>query len=297
MKIDNKGEIVPNKHNLLELSTILGENISNEITNCLPILMPDGEGDNFKYLVDKEGQSFYHNDRLDALSSISSFIADESIKQTAIFPIKLDTKDKKLISEWTFYTGEVSSLGHIKSQYDALISALLSALQKKELNISETYLPLHFLIRHSLELAFKDNSLEVFKVLTQNKQKDCVQEHSLVKLFNIIGPFIKEVSDKLPEMDEIKKQIEKYLPMTEKLCETFHKLDSRSLSFRFPVDQKGNCINIPFEKNMLFESINAYQVADAFISLSITLLKYEGYLMDDYPQIYDEYFIENYGHP
>ncbi len=300
MSLDAKGIRVQNTHNLSELINELGENFSQEFVNRLEILMPKEEGDNFKYLENKKGQRFYQNNEiLDVLPSIFSFITDENVKKMAIFPVFLDLNDKILRGEWRFYTREVYTLGQIKTQYDSLISELLSAIKNDELRIDDVYLPLLFLIRHSLELAFKDNASELYEILSKKQQDNCHKSHSLVALFNIVDFYVKKVmddKDMLPDSDVIRKDIEKYLPMSENLCTTIHKMDCNSFSFRFPIDRDGNSIKIPFERNLLCDSVSTYQEADAFISLSIGFLKYNNnFFLKKYPKLFDDYFAEQYG--
>ena len=64
--------------------------------------------------------------------------------------------------------------------------------------------------------------------------------------------------------------------MTEQLIKNMHELDNRSLSFRFPVDENETIIIIPFTRNVLSDAVATYQIADPFISLCISVLKYEG---------------------
>ena len=283
MSLDAKGIQVQNTHNLSELINELGENFSQEFVVRLDILMPRGEGDNFKYIEDKVGQRFYRNDEpLDVLPLIFSFITDENVKKMAIFPGVLDINDKILKWEWSFHTGEVSSLGQIKTQYDSLISELLSAIKNDELRIDDVYLPLLFLIRHSLELAFKDNASELYEILSKKQQDNCHKSHSLVALFNIVDFYVKKVmddKDMLPDSDVIRKDIEKYMKTMEQ-CDL----------------ADGNSIKIPFERNLLCDSVSTYQEADAFISLSIGFLKYNNdFFLKKYPKLFDDYFAEQYG--
>ena len=78
--------------------------------------------------------------------------------------------------------------------------------------------------------------------------------------------------------DSIKNEIDRYLPIVKNLSNSLHAIDNASRSFRFPVDRDGNTIKIPLSKCILSESIDAFQKADSFISLSLSVLAYYGFL-------------------
>ena len=62
------------------------------------------------------------------------------------------------------------------------------------------------------------------------------------------------------------------------LSNSLHAIDNASRSFRFPVDRDGNTIKIPLSEDILAKSVDVFQNADSFISLSLSVLAYEGYL-------------------
>jgi hypothetical protein len=155
----------------------------------------------------------------------------------------------------------------------------LNSIKSDELKIEHVYLPLLFLIRHSLEVGFKDNISEVFDCLTNSQKKKYCSKHSLEALLNIVIQFIDEAQKNFTSLDDtIQKELAYYMPLTEQLMKTMHELDNRSLSFRFPVDENGIFMNVPFSRNVLSDAVAAFQTADPFISLSLSVLKYEGYI-------------------
>ena len=276
-KIANEGQLVPNTHSLTLLTQELKVQLSQRFLDSLSILKPEGEGDNFRYIKSEDGNRHYNGELLDVLSSLSLFVESDEIKNTGLFTCQLNINDKKLKHEWTLYTIETQTLGHIKTQYDDLIITLLHEIKSIELNTYDIYLPLLFLIRHSLELGYKDNIAEVQTKLTNSQIKKATQSHSLVSLNNIIEQFVVETRSTMTAKDDsIKNEIDRYLPIVKNLSSNLHAIDNASRSFRFPIDRDGNTIKIPLSKRILSESVDAFQKADSFISLSLSLLSFYG---------------------
>ena len=278
-KIANEGQLVPNTHSLTLLTQELKGQLSQRFLDSLSILKPEGEGDNFRYIKSEDGNRHYNGELLNVLSSLSLFVESDEIKKTGLFTCQLNKNDKMLKHEWTLYTTDTQTLGHLKTQYDDLISTLLHAIKSGDLNIADIYLPLLFLIRHSLELGYKDNIAEVQTKLTNSQIKKATQSHSLVSLNNIIEQFVVEARSTMTTKDDsIKNEIDRYLPIVKNLSNSLHVIDNASRSFRFPVDRDGNTIKIPLSEDILAKSVDAFQNADSFISLSLSVLAYEGYL-------------------
>jgi len=278
-KIANEGQLVPNTHSLTLLTQELKGQLSQRFLDSLGILKPAGEGDNFRYIKSEDGNRHYNGELLNVLSSLSLFVESDEIKKTDLFTCQLNKNDKMLKYEWTLYTTDTQTLGHLKTQYDDLISTLLHAIKYRELNTADIYLPLLFLIRHSLELGYKDNIAEVQTKLTNSQIKKATQSHSLVSLNNIIEQFVVETRSTMTAKDDsIKNEIDRYLPIVKNLSNNLHAIDNASRSFRFPVDRDGNKIKIPLSEDILAKSVDAFQNADSFISFSLSVLAYEGYL-------------------
>ncbi len=278
-KLADGGKTIRDSHDLKELAVDLGDSALLNFANNADVLRPNSQGDCFKYILDKDGTKHFNSEILDVLPCVYSFLSIPGLN-TNRFDMKMfDVNSKKLRHEWSFYTIETRTLGHIKTQYDFLISSILKSIKIGDLKIEQVYLPLLFLIRHSLEVGFKDNISEVYDSLTNSQKKKYSGKHSLETLLNIVIQFVEEAQKNFTSLDgTIQKEIAYYRPMTEQLMKNMHELDNRSLSFRFPVDENGIFMNIPFSYRMLSDAVSAYQTADPFISLSISILKYDGFL-------------------
>lgn len=278
-KLADGGKTIRDSHDLKELAMNLGDSALLNFANNADVLRPDGQGDCFKYTLDKDGTKHFNSEILDVLPCVLSFMSISGMNIHGLDLKMFDVNSKKLRYEWSFYTIETGTLGHIKTQYDFLISSILKSIKIGDLKIEQVYLPLLFLIRHSLEVGFKDNISEVYDSLTNSQKKKYSGKHSLETLLNIVIQFVEEAQKNFTSLDgTIQKEIAYYRPMTEQLMKNLHDLDNRSLSFRFPVDENGIFMNIPFSRNVLSDAVAAYQTADPFISLSISVLKYEEYL-------------------
>ena len=269
-KISNEGNVGPTILTKHSLALVKGE--SQRFLDSLGILKPAGEGDNFRYIKSEDGNRHYNGELMNVLSSLSLFVESDEIKKTGLFTCQLNKNDKMLKHEWTLYTTDTQTLGHLKTQYDDLISTLLHAIKSGDLNIADIYLPLLFLIRHSLELGYKDNIAEVQTKLTNSQIKKATQSHSLVSLNNIIEQFVVEARSTMTAKDDsIKNEIDRYLPIVKNLSNNLHAIDNASRSFRFPIDRDGNTIKIPLSEDILAKSVDAFQNADSFISLSLSV--------------------------
>lgn len=278
-KIANEGRLVPITHSLTMLTQEIRGQLSQQFLDSLIVLEPDGEGDNFRYINSEDGNRHYNGELLDVLSSLFLFLESDEIKITGLFTCQLNINDKMLRHEWTLYTIDTQTLGHIKTQYDDLIITLLYEIKLGELKTVDIYLPLLFLIRHSLELGYKDNLSEVITRLNKSQIKKFQEKHSLESLYNIVSQFVIDARSRMTSSDEtIMREIDNYLPIVKSLSGILHNIDSASHSFRFPVDKNGQPIALPLSVNALAESVDAIQKADPFISLSLSVLAYYGFL-------------------
>ncbi len=146
-------------------------------------------------------------------------------------------------------------------------------------DINRIYLPLLFLIRHSLELGLKSNLQQAKKISSDKvpeKQYDKI--HSLSKLYNCFGGedgYLSKLD--LTKMSvDTKKQFDKYKSEYEDLNEVVHQLDKNSKYFRYPVDSKGRNHPLNFSKNGLFEILKLYYLTDPFTSFTLDVLNDEG---------------------
>ncbi len=185
--------------------------------------------------------------------------------------------NKKNIWDLTFHMTESKGLGQIRTQYDGVIEFLVEGILYEDYNINKIYIPLLFLIRHSLEIALKFNIEEARKYSINVSDKNLNDIHSLQKLYSLIGGYDGYLSkldiDKMPF--KMKKQYDKYKLNYEELNEIIHQLDKNSRYFRFPVDSKGNYHSINMKKDDIYKVLKLYYFTDTFITfLNAVLVEY-----------------------
>ncbi len=190
-----------------------------------------------------------------------------------------DYDDKKIKWDLTFHMGECPNLGCIRTQYDEVIKYLIEGVLSDNYDINRIYLPLLFLIRHSLELGLKSNLQQAKKISSDKvpkKQYDKI--HSLSQLYNCFGGedgYLSKLD--LTKMSvETKKQFDAYKSEYEDLNEVVHQLDNNSNYFRYPVDSKGKNHPLYISNNGLFRILKLYYLTDPFTSFTLDVLNDEG---------------------
>lgn len=174
---------------------------------------------------------------------------------------KIDLPSK---TDWCRYYGE----------YKQFVNFTFRELKGGE--VTSISLPLAFCIRHTLELGYKMNLLELVKVSDleakfKYKGKD---GHKIGDLHKEFDSQIKAVFKKFNIDQEIIKQYNSLNEDLEKLKSQLHKLDEFSFAFRYPV--KNNGITPNFEKHEDFrknQSINFKEIKELY-DQSILLLTY-----------------------
>jgi len=275
---------IPLSHSFSELETAFKKfEIPLKFTQITKQIAFDEDGACYRYLQKKDGTSYFtYEDKIhlaniaETYSSISSsgFSMDSIAKS-------FDYKNRRLQWDLTLHLGECHTLGQIRTQYDNTIELLIDGVILNNIDINKIYLPLLYLVRHSLELALKDNIIELQrgKVLSE---KDINSEHSLVRLYNIYSKFL-EALDKSQLPEETANQLTLYQEQYKQLNDTIHNLDTNSRYFRFPVDGDGKAYQINLKKLKLIEILKLYYLTDPFITFTNYVLEDHGVIRLDWP--------------
>jgi hypothetical protein len=205
-----------------------------------------------------------------------------SIKQNEVLDLKsisekIDFLDKRIIWDLTFHLHECRYLGQLRTQYDSTVEFLLDGIVRNNFSFDLLYLPILFLIRHSLELGLKDNIQEIQSMSNLIKQTTLTNEHSLFKLYKYFDDFLSQID--INQLDGTSKlQLIDFRVKYSKLNGTIHDLDSNSLFFRYPVDKKGNKHDLKAEKLNFINVLRLYYFTDPFISFTTAVLVENGVL-------------------
>lgn len=275
--IVSKNKDVPTTHSLTELAEALNED-SKEFICQMGILFCDTEGDCFRYLSDwNEFKDMKKT--LEAFDSCNMFIDFYNRNKTDnCQSLESLPNSRKLSNELCFHPSENRTLGHYATSYDFAISYLLTQIQNGKISIQNTYLPLLFFYRHTLELKLKEELKTLGSSASDKHRRYILHEHSVSKLSNAFEQYvnvgIKQIND-----HDFKSQSEKYLSETKKFKDLIHNLDKNSQYFRYPLDKtEEKQLTISLKKDSIFNIHKFYQSTDSFLSFAIPYLNELGYI-------------------
>lgn len=289
LNLNNRKIETPTTHELSELLKLFPDKniIPTEFEDIINIIEKDKDGACYRYAINKETDQTYFKlgDTLELYKLLTNHKISENTSEFIVGKIyeKTDFNNKE---KWdlTFHLGEASKLGQIRTQYDLCIETLALGVLKNKFDIKKLYIPLMFMIRHSLELALKSNIHEVQEVPSLIKDKDFSHEHSLSKLFNCYNDYLKKLN--LEDISTaLKIQIKEYIEKYNRLNELVHQLDKNSQYFRFPFDNKGNLHKISGSRINFIDMLKLYYYTDPFITFNNNVLKECGLLemsIDEY---------------
>ncbi len=271
---------IPNTHDLKELIDSFDnqELVPFDFKNIALRFNYDSDGACFRYYINnRTGKPFFdYGDRIEISELIKDYNRLESSESFKIEQIceSFDYDNRRKKWDLTFHMGECCGLGHIRTQYDEVIEFLVEGVLFENYDINKVYLPLLFLVRHSLEIALKFNILEARKLTTIVSDRKIEKIHSLETLYNLFGGsngYINKLD--IEKMDiKTKEQLENYKQQYESLNSTIHQLDTNSMFFRFPVDNKGKNHSIYMRGHRLFEILKLYYLTDPFITFTNNVL-------------------------
>ena len=181
-------------------------------------------------------------------------------------------------SEWWRYFGE----------YQYSVDLLFKSLTGGEITVVS--LPLAFLIRHTLELGYKMNLLELEKV-SDIKAKIKYKGKSAHKIDDLHREFeiqMNAVFDKYKAEKKIIKQFNKLNSKLKGLKKIIHKLDDLSYAFRYPVKNDGITPN--FDKKSIDDKsdvINFKEIKELYDD-SVLLIKYSTDVVDEIIKEYEK---------
>jgi hypothetical protein len=283
LNLYNKKLSIPNSHVFKDLIAAYpeGYKFQASLIKILYLIDLDKDGSCYRYAVNKDTNANYftHKDIIKVHEILQLHYSINNTTEFEIGTIFPKTEFSKM-KKWdlTFHLGEASLLGQLRTQYDHCIEVLVVGILEERFDVNELFVPLMFLIRHSLELALKSNIIEVQKFSTLIKSKDYSNEHSLARLFNCYRDYLTKLdSSKLPQ--ELNEEIEAYLDKYAKLNEVIHQLDNNSQHFRFPTNGKGELHKIQLSKISFIDVLELYYYTDPFLTFSNNVLEVNGILI------------------
>ena len=246
------------KHNIKDLyrEATISDNRFLQAFTCLNC---DSEGDCWRYLLGGEVAQSSIVDPVEAFNACNYYCSVLS-QDTSLAH---HSTDKKLLNELTFHLRECGTLGLIGTQYDWAITDLLSSIKGKEISINDIYLPLLFLLRHSLEIKLK-YALEVLSYRLTDKERRKIMTHSVKTLYEILYLHISKDIDAITDVG-FKDKTQELCDATEKYKDIISSLDANSFSFRFPIDKGGNKASFIPQPNDVANILSLYWDSDPFL--------------------------------
>ncbi|MBE6342150.1 MAG: hypothetical protein E7065_02010 [Lentimicrobiaceae bacterium] len=269
--------ITENTHSLKELFEKT-EGLPDDLLSQLDVLRCDGDGGDFRYITDKEDNHYFKDDILYILNPLKFFLNLVGID------IELPNEPK---GRYEIHTSGLYAMGQMATDYDESVYLIIKGIIENEISINDVYMPLFYLIRHSMELSLKQNLLDAGEeYLDQKIIKKIKNEHSICKLFNCFDHIIDIALDNISEDDgtyeEFKKETIRLQGELEKIQKNVHDLDTNSYYYRFPTDRHGNPHNIKINTDVLKYILKVREKVDAYLIFAIPVLQQYGFLECDY---------------
>jgi hypothetical protein len=270
---------VPITHNFTELTQEFDKGqIPISLLNSIKYINRDEDGSCYRYYRNKTTKRpyFSQQDKIHLAQILKEYNSTKDASNFSLGTIcrEFEYDNRKIKWALTLHVGGDYRLAQIRTQYDQIFELLIDAVLTRGLGIDIVLLPILFLIRHSLELALKDNITELQPVSNFIKPKDIEGEHSLTTLYNIYRDFLDKIDiGKLPLSTQ--NQLREYMHGYKQLNDVIHMLDHNSRYFLYPVDKDGKPHRIRFSKIGLVEILRLYYFTDPFIN-------YTNYVLEDY---------------
>ncbi|MET3113465.1 hypothetical protein AAKU52_001190 [Pedobacter sp. CG_S7] len=232
-------------HNIDQLLSELGID-TNSILYSNINLDFNSEGDSLKYYFDSSGTRFLNSDtKVDLTKILVEY--NEALTELQYFK-KIDVANnysRAEVCNLTFCLNETKNDNHIAHEYEQLVDRIFRFVSTGQININQCFLPVYFLIRHSIEISLKSLIREAREFSDAVKKKKIDLEHSLVGLLNVYSDYL-DKTDAAALSNVLQDQLHDYRMKAEEFIDVLHELDSDSMRFRFPTDQN----NTPYQLNI-----------------------------------------------
>jgi len=281
--IEKQGKAIPLTHDFNELFNEFNDSLPppSELKTIIEKIDFDKDGGCYRYYADKiENKPYFTYDNKIELSEIIkqyNLISPANGFLIGKISNPFDYDSRVIKWDLTFHLGECRNLHHVRTQYDMATEFLIEGILIDNYKAELLYLPLLFLMRHSLELALKANIFEIQKLSSLIKSKNYSHEHSLMTLYNCYADYLSKI-DLTALSDDTKLQLllfqEKYI----ELNDIIHRLDTNSRSFRFPVDKDSKAYVLDIGKIKLTDILKLYYFTDPFITFTNAVLEEAGAL-------------------
>lgn len=266
--------MVPISHNFQDILPLLAD-APLELKKAIDLIRFDNDGSCFRYLYDKNRNLGPLYGKIQEIAPFYEMASKfENIEEYAFNLGIVKPIDRRTKYDLQFHFNEIVFEGQFRSTYDDMTTFLINSIIEEKINAEEIYLPLLYLIRHSVELALKSSLLELLHTVPQEKkvrlQRLINNEHKLSKLYNKYIDCLPE--DRLSNLpNELQTEYNRLKAGAEILKTYIHSLDTNSRAFTFPGSEASSGLNL--EQNSLIDIITIFLRVDAFLTFNVELLK------------------------
>lgn len=273
--LEQQGITPPPSHNLSTIYSKFQFGIPSELMQAINIIDKDIDGSCYKYINNKAGNPYWDFEKLEVFDVLKfcNLSIFPGLMLNGIGP-EINWESKKHKWDFTCHMNEVRTLGQLRTCYDFSIGLLLEGVANDEININNIYLPLLFLVRHSLEIALKFNLDRLQITTTTQTQRLIASYHSLESLYNNYMSYLQIFESQLTTG-----VVGEYVNLKtnyERLNKIIHNLDTNSQAFRYPTNNNGAAINLNLKPDVIYEVIELYYFTDSFITFTIEVFRENG---------------------
>lgn len=161
---------------------------------------------------------------------------------------------------------------HYLNSFEKAVELLYSKVSNAEETPYSVALPLLFLMRHSLELGYKYNIVELH-YLNEIPYDPKKFDHPLRKLHNKLRELFQQAATKWSLSKSTLEDFDHHYVRTKRCMEEFEKLDNSSATFRYPIDKKGGASLSPDDKVNLLVLKESYDSGMVLLNHLVDVLQ------------------------
>lgn len=277
--IFDNGHRVINTHKLLKLIDDSSLTYTEEFLNSIKLLDPLYAASFFRYYTNPKDETYadyieksFGTTQVELLP-LCNFLLNHENQEL------LSVTDKRLIWELTFHLSECMTKEQVATQYDFLITKLIKGINESELSLENVFLPLLFLIRHSVEVKLKctlDDILIIDEEFFNDDEVTIIKRnHNVLDLFILFERFINhQITQFSSENEELKEIMESDNRDLSELIRLLTSIDSNSIQTRYPLPLTESSVDINYQ--LLKSLYDLYLKTDSYLCFGIKNLIVEG---------------------
>lgn len=264
-------------HNFEDIAAPFGgkKMLPAELQRLIDLVDKDQDGSCYRYVADPNtGKLYFPNgDQIDTSKFFKEHAKMVSAGIWGARSISPDMDFDNKFREWdlTFHMRESNTMWAIRTQFNGLTETLLEEIIEGRIALQEIYIPLLFMIRHSLELVLKANVADANRYLPGINNLKLKREHKLTQVLSAFNVFLDSLElHKMPR--PLRKKLARFRKKYDDLNTTLHQLDVHSRIFRFPTDKAGNLQALQTKRINMQRILELLYYTDKFLTFTDLVL-------------------------